>query len=105
RTAARSQEYVLQSWQKSGIYAAVFILLNGLLLPSLIAKVRDRQVETFRIPAASMLPTVVPGDLVFADKRYNCFRCGQAVARGDIVVFNFPNDRTLYFVKRVIGLP
>jgi signal peptidase I len=105
RTAARSQEYVLQHWQKSGVYAAVFILLNGVLLPSLTVYVRERQVETFRIPASSMLPTLMPGDLVFADKRYNCHWCGQAVVRGDIVVFTYPNNRTLYYVKRVIGLP
>jgi signal peptidase I len=105
RTATRSQEYVLQQWQKSGVYAAVFILLNGLLLPALSAIVRARQVESFRIPASSMLPTVMRGDLVFADKRYNCSQCGQAVARGDIVVFTNPNNRTLYYVKRVIGLP
>jgi signal peptidase I len=105
RTAARSGQHVLQPWQKSGIYVAVFILLNGLLLPALLSKVRDRQVESFRIPSSSMVPTVLPGDLVFADKRYNCFQCRQGVKRGDIVVFTFPNDRTLYFVKRVIGLP
>lgn len=105
RTAARSREHVLQPWQKSGVYAAVFILLNGLLLPSLMANVRARQVEPFRLPASNMLPTLMPGDLVFADKRYNCAQCGQAVARGDIVVFTYPNNRTLYYVKRVIGLP
>lgn len=104
RTAARSDAYVLQQWQKSGVYAATFIVLSGLLLPSLIAKVRGRQVASFRVTASNMLPTVMPGDLVFADQRYNCFRC-QAVVRGDIVVFNYPNNRTLYYVDRVIGLP
>lgn len=105
RTAARSDLYVLQQWQKSGVYAAIFIVLSGLLLPSLIAKVRDRQVASFRVTASNMLPTVMPGDLVFADQRYNCFKCNQAVVRGDIVVFNYPNNRTLYYVDRVIGLP
>lgn len=105
RTAARSQEYVLQPWQKSGVYPAVFILLNVLLLPSLMTNVRNRQVEAFRVPASSMVPTVMPGDMIFADKRYNCYQCGQAVVRGDIVVFTYPNNRTLYYVKRVIGLP
>jgi signal peptidase I len=104
RTAARNQEYVLRPWQKSGAYAAVFVLLHGLLVP-LLASVRERQVESFWVPASSMLPTVMRGDLVFADKRYNCSQCGQAVARGDIVVFTYPNNRTLYYVKRVIGLP
>ena len=105
RIAARSQEYVLQQWQKSGVYAAAFILLIGLLLPWLSAYVRDRQVASFRFPASSMFPTVMPGEWVFADKRYNCFECGQAVVRGDIVVFTYPNNRTLYYVNRVIGLP
>jgi signal peptidase I len=57
RTAARSHEYVQRQWQKSGVCADPFILLNGLLLPSLIANVRDRQIASFRLLASNMLPT------------------------------------------------
>ena len=36
---------------------------------------------------------------------YNCPGCDHAVERGDVAIFTYPNDRTLVYVKRVIGLP
>jgi signal peptidase I len=52
-----------------------------------------------------MEPSVLMGDVLFADKRYNCPGCGLPVARGDIAIFTYPNDRTLRYIKRIIGLP
>ena len=45
------------------------------------------------------------GDRIWADKRYNCPGCKQGVHRGDIAVFAYPNDRSVRYIKRVIGLP
>jgi signal peptidase I len=52
-----------------------------------------------------MEPTLLHGDFIFADKRYNCPNCKDAVQRGDIAIFTYPNNRTAYYIKRVIGLP
>jgi signal peptidase I len=52
-----------------------------------------------------MAPALWPGDLVFADKRYAHRFFGAPVRRGDVVVFAYPNDRTLLYVKRVVALP
>lgn len=105
RSARRKAVYMLPAWQTSGLYALTFILGSLVALPALSGYIREKKVESFRIPAVSMEPTLMHGDLVFADKRYNCPSCKTAVARGDIVIFTFPNDRTFYFAKRVIGLP
>jgi signal peptidase I len=67
--------------------------------------VRQRMVQTFNIPTAAMQPGILRGDWLFADKRYNCPGCKTRVAIGDIGIFVFPNDRTQYYIKRVIGLP
>ena len=59
--------------------------------------------RTFRIPAASMLPTLIVGDLILIDNQYYEHK---PIARGDVVVFiepGDPNGRT--FIKRVMGLP
>lgn len=105
RIARRKQDYIPQVWQTSGVYTLVLILCNILAMPLLIGYVRAHQVESFRIPSTSMVPSVLQGDFIFADKRYNCPGCKQRVKRGDIAIFTYPNDRTLYYIKRIIGLP
>ncbi len=105
RVARARPFHVLRDWQTSGLYVLVFVACNGLVLPLLIGQVRSHLVESFRIPSQSMEPGVLMGDVLFADKRYNCPGCGLPVARGDIAIFTYPNDRTLRYIKRLIGLP
>lgn len=105
RSARRRPDYVLLGWQCSGVYVLVFLLWNMLALPLLLEYVSKYQVESFRVPSASMEPTVMTGDMLFADKRYNRPGTRQAVQRGDIAIFVYPNDRTTYFIKRIVGLP
>lgn len=105
RRAAQHSEYHLKPWQSSGMYVLVLVLFGFLALPLLTNYVRFHQVESFRIPSGSMSPTIARGDFLFADKRYSCAGCKQAVQRGDIAVFANPNNRTLYYIKRVIALP
>ena len=104
RVARRSPAYVARPWQTSGLYVLVFIACALLALPSLTISMRAHLVQPFRIPSASMAPGLLPGDFVFADMRYNCPGCG-AVRRGDVAIFTYPNDRTLYYVKRIVALP
>jgi len=104
RGASRQQVYTRREWQVSGLYVLSFLVGSALILV-LSADVRQRMVQTFNIPTAAMQPSVLRGDWLFADKRYNCPGCKTAVAIGDIGVFVFPNDRTQYYIKRVIGLP
>ena len=104
RVARRSPAYVTRPWQTSGLYVLVFIACALLVLPSLTISMRARLVQPFRIPSASMAPSLLPGDYVFADMHYNCPGC-SAVQRGDVAIFTYPNDRTLYYVKRIVALP
>lgn len=105
RGARRQPDYVPQAWQVSGIYLLVLILCDVIAFPLLTGYVRSHQVASFRIPSSSMEPSVLKGDIIFADKRYNCPGCKQEVKRGDIAIFTYPNNRTVYYIKRIIGLP
>jgi signal peptidase I len=49
--------------------------------------------------------SVMQGDYIFADRRYNCRGFRQGVHRGDIAIFAYPNDRSVRYIKRVIALP
>ena len=105
RVAKRSAASKLQAWQLSGVYLLVLVVCGLVVVPLLTVYVRSHQVEPFKIPSNSMAPTLLPGDFLFADKRYNCPQCKHAVVRDDVVIFVYPNDRTLYFVKRIVALP
>lgn len=104
-SARRRREYVPQAWQGTGSYLLVWVLAGALALPLLSQYVRKQWVEPFRIPSASMEPTLVAGDFIYADKRFNCPGCGRKIQRGDVITFLYPNDHTTSYIKRAIGLP
>ena len=90
-------------------YARSFfpVVLIVLLLRSFLA-------EPFRIPSESMMPTLLIGDFILVNKftygiRLPVFNTRiielNEPARGDIVVFRYPKDPTIDYIKRVIGLP
>ena len=108
RDAARlatDPEWRARPWQTASAYAAILIVCHGFYQPIAIGWMRTNQVQPFRVPSASMEPTLLTGDMFFADMSYNCPGCRQAVAHDDIAIFVYPNDRTRYYVKRIIALP
>lgn len=105
RSAYRQPAQPLRSWQGFGIYLLVALVVLSLFVPWLSQTVRSRWVDMYLIPSASMEPNLIAGDYILADMRYNCPTCDFAVKRGDIAIFVYPNDRTIRYVKRVIGLP
>lgn len=70
--------------------------------------------EPFRIPSASMMPTLLIGDFILVNKYDYGIRLpvihtkiidNDTPERGDIVVFRYPEDPSIPYIKRVIGLP
>lgn len=55
-----------------------------------------------RIPSESMENTIMVGDQVIGNRLAYKFNDPQ---RYDIVIFRYPDDRSQYFIKRIIGLP
>lgn len=56
------------------------------------------------VPTGSMLDTIQLNDRLFVYKLGYTLHV-QEIKRGDIVVFKYPDDRKVLYVKRVIGLP
>jgi signal peptidase I len=101
---ARQADQDRRPWQQPLVYVLAAVIAYLFVLAPFTAYARDNLIETFQAPSASMLPTIVPGDRFLADKRVNR-PGGISLARGDVALFVYPNNRTMIFVKRIIGLP
>ena len=90
-------------WTRSIVLAVVVFLF-----------VRSFLIEAFKIPTGSMEGTLLAGDFLLVNKlvygaevpftkmKLPAIRTPQ---RGDIIVFQWPLDRTKNFVKRIVGMP
>lgn len=86
----------------------------------IVFMIRSSIVEAFKIPSGSMIPTLLIGDHIFVNK----FAYGLKIPfsdlltdhpvyvvkrdpphRGDIIVFQYPKDESIYYIKRVVGTP
>lgn len=84
------------------------------IIIAVIFGLRSFVVEPFQIPSGSMLPTLKIGDFILVNK----FEYGLRLPvlnttiipttqpeAGDVVVFKYPRDPSLNYIKRLIGLP
>ena len=82
--------------------------------------IRTLLFEPFNIPSGSMIPTLLVGDYLFVEKYsygYSHYSLpfapdlfsgrifGSVPKRGDVMVFKYPRDTSVDYIKRVIGLP
>jgi signal peptidase I len=65
--------------------------------------------QPFRIPSASMEPTLLIGDFLLVTKQNFPAPApllpAATLHRGDVIVFHYPIDPSMHLVKRIIGLP
>jgi len=80
----------------------------------IVLLLRSFLVEPFKIPSGSMMPTLLVGDFILVNKfayglrlpvlNTKVIEIGEP-QRGDVVVFRFPNDPSIDYIKRVVGVP
>ncbi|PKM45171.1 MAG: signal peptidase I [Gammaproteobacteria bacterium HGW-Gammaproteobacteria-1] len=80
----------------------------------IVLLIRSFVVEPFRIPSGSMMPTLLVGDFILVNKFSYGLRLPVlntrilelgSPQRGEIVVFRYPEDPHVDYIKRVVGVP
>jgi signal peptidase I len=77
-------------------------LLQTLLIAGILFLIVNLATARIRVDGSSMEPSLHDGELVVVNRL--AYRWSD-LARGDIIVFNFPFDPDRRFIKRLIGLP
>jgi signal peptidase I len=90
--------------------------LSRSMFPIILAVlvIRSFIVEPFRIPSGSMMPTLLVGDFILVNKfaygirlpvvNYRFLDLGSP-QRGDVAVFRYPEEPSIDYIKRVVGVP
>ena len=84
-------------WNSVKEWIQVIIIALMISLP-----IRFFIAEPFIVNGASMDPTFSTGQFLIVDRI--TYRFGNP-SRGDVIVFKYPNDPKIYYIKRIVGLP
>jgi len=101
------QRVLMQPWWLDWTAGLFPVIVTVFLLRSFLF-------EPFKIPSASMMPTLLVGDLILVNKFTYGLRLpvlnikitqGQEPQRGDVMVFRYPPRPNQDYIKRVVGVP
>ena len=101
------EKLLMQPWWLDWTAGLFPVILAVFLLRSFLF-------EPFKIPSGSMIPTLLVGDLILVNKYHYGVRlpvinkkiiANHEPQRGDVMVFRFPRDTSVDYIKRVVGLP
>ena len=82
------------AWWRENLESLVWAVALALVIRTFI-------IAPFKIPSASMRPTLIEGDRILVNKFLYHFRQPQ---RGDIIIFRYPEDPKRPFVKRLAAV-
>jgi signal peptidase I len=89
----------MDSVKKSFTYDVVTFALIALLI---VVPIRWFIAQPFIVRGDSMVPTFHSGDYLIVDQL--TYRL-EDPKRGDVIIMRYPKDESVYFIKRIIGLP
>ncbi|MDQ6628751.1 MAG: signal peptidase I [Pseudomonadota bacterium] len=105
--AQTRQALLMQPWWLDWTAGLFPVILVVFLLRSFLF-------EPFKIPSGSMKPTLLVGDLILVNKFYYGVRLpvvniklvgNHEPQHGDVMVFRYPKDTSVDYIKRVVGIP
>jgi len=93
RESLRSSVWNALSWVRDLAFSVLIAVISIVFI-----------YQPVKVEGYSMMPGLSDQERIFINKFTYRFGLGS-IERGDTVVFEYPNDRTKSYIKRVIGLP
>jgi signal peptidase I len=102
--------------RKKGAKKPIIIEYSRSFFPVLliVLLIRAFLIQPYRVPSGSLEPTILPGDFIAVSQfsyglrlpvlNYKIIKIGEP-KRGDIALFRWPDNPSIIFVKRVVGVP
>lgn len=94
-----SNNYTLKKYNKLIAYIGISILVV-IVSQSIGLSVKTNIIQAFKFPSGSMEPTLLIGDHILVDRR----DAAKNPNRGDLIVFQYPEDPAKDFIKRVVAV-
>jgi len=109
-------KWVLRKRRTPGAPEPIWVEYGASFFPVILAVffLRSFLVEPYKIPSGSMIPTLLIGDFILVNKFTYGIRLPvinkkiieiNQPQRGDVMVFRYPVDPSLDYIKRVVGVP
>jgi signal peptidase I len=108
--------FAMRKRRAAGAKEPVWVEYGASFFPVILAVfvLRSFIVEPFKIPSGSMIPTLQVGDFILVNKYTYGIRLPvldkkiiqvNSPQRGDVMVFRYPLDPSVDYIKRVVGVP
>lgn len=94
-----TKNFILKSEILVFVWETIKVVVISL---AIILPIRYYLVQPFFVKGASMEPSFEDGDYLLVDEISYRF---SEPARGDVIIFRYPEDRSQFFIKRIVGLP
>lgn len=98
----RSRQFWTEGWGSFAVAIGIALVIRWALI------------EAYVIPSASMLPSLLIHDHIFVNKAVYGVRLPfsekwvarfKQPERGEVIVFKYPKDPNVFYIKRIVGLP
>lgn len=99
--ARKLRTYQLKDYNRWYLYLLLIVVAAS--YPTNYAhSIRSHVLQAFKVPSVSMSPGILPGDHILLNK--TIYKT-QAPQPGEVVIFTYPDDRRLNYVKRIVAMP
>ena len=95
------EAYELAKYNRWFVYVGYVVAFSFLVSMLVSSVVKANLVQAYKIPSGAMIPTLLIGDHIFANKFI--YKTTEP-KRGDIIIFPFPEDTSRDFVKRLVAV-
>jgi signal peptidase I len=92
--------YTLKKYNRWYVYVLCYILANIILQPVVTHLVKENTIKAYKIPSGAMLPTIFIGDHILVNR---FIYKSHSPKVGDIIVFEYPKDPKIDYIKRIVA--